>query len=57
MKQQQAFTLTELMIVVAIIAVLAAIAYPSYRVYKTYITADMQSEMMQQHSSYKVIMS
>ena len=59
MKQQQAFTLIELMIVVAIIAVLAAIAYPSYQEYiKRTHRADMQSEMMQQAQqlqSYYVI--
>ena len=59
MTQQQAFTLIELMIVVAIIAVLAAIAYPSYQEYiKRTHRADMQSEMMQQAQqlqSYYVI--
>lgn len=45
-KQQQGFTLIEMMIVVAIIGILAAIAYPSYQSYviKTKRT-DMMSEM------------
>ena len=49
MKRQRAFTLIELMIVVAIVAVLAAVAYPSYQAYikRTHRT-DMQTEMMQQ---------
>lgn len=59
MKKQYAFSLIELMIIVAIIGVLAAIAYPSYTEYvkRTYRT-DMQSEMMQQAQrlqSYYVI--
>jgi type IV pilus assembly protein PilE len=33
MRRQKAFTLIELMIVVAIIAILAAVAYPSYQQY------------------------
>lgn len=48
MKENQGFTLIELMIVVAIIAIIAAIAYPSYQEYvKRTKRADMQSEMMQ----------
>ena len=58
-KYSLAFTLIELMIVVAIIAVLAAIAYPSYTQYKIRTNrADVQSEMMniaQRLQSYYVI--
>ncbi len=59
MKKQYAFTLIELMIVVAIVAILAVIAYPSYQEYvkRTHRT-DMQSEMIQQAQqlqSYYVI--
>ena len=57
--QQEAFTLIELMIVVAIVAVLAAIAYPSYQEYvKRTNRTDIQTEMLQQAQhlqSYYVI--
>lgn len=57
--KELAFTLIELMIVVAIIAIIAAIAFPSYTQYKVRANrADVQTELMQiaQHlQSYHVI--
>ena len=46
-KTQRAFTLIELMIVVAIVAILAAISYPSYQEYvRKTKRAEAKSEMM-----------